>query len=329
MARRIEANVEGVRVAAEALARSDVVAFPTETVYGLGASTFDQGGIRRIYDLKGRPRDNPLIAHVGTVAQARQLTRNWDDRCDRLAEHFWPGPLTLVLHRAEDVPSVAVAGLSTIAVRMPSHPVAAALLDAFGGPISAPSANRSGHISPTSADHVLDDFTDVDDLLVLDGGPCPVGIESTVLDVSDTRSRLPTAPTILRPGSITLEALRECLGDVALCEPTGQDISPGTRMRHYAPRLPARLVARDALHQTIATSGQPMAVITCGERSVPSPHHGFALPDDAAGYAAHLYEVLRAADRSGCASIIIESPPPAPEWLAARDRLSRAVAGEG
>jgi L-threonylcarbamoyladenylate synthase len=219
-----------IRTAATRLRLGDVIAFPTETVYGLGGDTMNPAAIERIYRLKGRPADNPLIAHVAAQSEARVLAARWDDRCEKLALRFWPGPLTLVVPRADAVPGASTAGLPTIAVRCPNHPVARALLEEFAGPISAPSANRSGYVSPTTAQHVADDFADQVDMMVLDGGPCGGGIESTVLEVSDD------VPRILRPGGVTAEQIRAVIGDVWQAPVARQAASPGTSMQHYSPR---------------------------------------------------------------------------------------------
>ena len=231
MPRLLQSNHDGVEEAAARIEAGGVVAFPTETVYGLGASTFAVDGLKLIYEIKGRPSDNPLIAHVLDAVEARTLVSGWDLRCSRLAAKFWPGPLTMILNKAIDVPDEATAGLQTIAVRSPMHPVARALLYAFDGPISAPSANRSGHISPTTTEHVMGDFPEQDDLLVLEGGRANFGIESTVLDLTGEK------PVIRRPGSITLESLSRVLGAVEVAQGIGQGVSPGTRLIHYAPKF--------------------------------------------------------------------------------------------
>ena len=212
MPRLVQATDDVIAQAAHMLGDGQVVAFATETVYGLGAGTFQSVALERIYQLKGRPQRNPLIAHVLDQSQAARVVAQWDERCRRLAEQFWPGPLTIVAPRGADVPDPATAGWSTIAVRAPSHPLARRLLSAFGGPISAPSANRSGHVSPTTAQHVADDFDDADDLMILDGGACGIGIESTVVDLSGAVAQM------LRPGAISIEQLRELLGEVAMAQ---------------------------------------------------------------------------------------------------------------
>ncbi len=321
MARIVRATERDIAEAAALLRRGRAVAFPTETVYGLGADSFSETGLRLVYDLKGRPADNPLIAHVLDERQAQRVTAGWDERCAGLAKRYWPGPLTLVLPRADSLPRLATAGWPTVALRAPAHPVAIALLHAFGGPVSAPSANRSGGVSPTTADHVARDFADVEDLLILDGGPCRVGIESTVLDLTCA------PPAILRPGAVALESLRAELGEVVLARSAAQAQSPGTSMRHYAPRTPAEMLPRPELLQRLARAAEPLAVISFPGLPVRPPHRAIVLPESPEACAAQLYGALREADESGAARILIEEPPSNEGlWLAIRDRLRRAVA---
>jgi L-threonylcarbamoyladenylate synthase len=308
--------------AARRLRAGGIVAFPTETVYGLGADTYNEEAIARVYRTKGRPFDNPLIAHVLDASQARSLTTpgGWDDRCDALADRFWPGPLTIIVPKSANVPALATAGYATIAVRAPSHVVARALLREFGSPISAPSANRSGRVSPTCAEHVAQDFADMADLLILDGGPCDVGIESTVLDLSIDR------PHILRPGSVTAAMVSDALGEeVAAAEPVSQLASPGTALRHYAPRTPAELVDRSEIVARLAETTPRAAVIAHHPIDVPPPHELVPLSAEDVCYAAQLYAALRRADGLDCERILIERPgEPGDLWDAIRDRLGRA-----
>jgi L-threonylcarbamoyladenylate synthase len=322
MPRPVEPTDDAIAEAAARLRDGHVVAFPTETVYGLGADTFSAAAIERVYALKGRPLDNPLIAHVLDEPQARAVVAGWDGSCARLARRFWPGPLTLVLPRAPDVPEAATAGWPTIAVRAPDHAVARALLAAFGGSISAPSANRSGHVSPTTARHVADDFADAADLLILDGGPCAVGVESTVLDLSGA------VPCVLRPGAVTLEALRDELGEVAVGDMAQQAASPGTTMRHYAPRAPAELVPAAELAERLRALRGPAVVLCFESGAVGAPHRAIVMPRSPEAYAARLYGALREADALRPQRIIIEQPPiNGGMWLAVHDRLLRAAGG--
>ena len=314
-------DTESVHYAAGELRGGGVVAFATETVYGLGARTMDAGAIARLYDLKRRPTDNPLIAHVLDVASARPLVAEWPRAASLLAGACWPGPLTIILHKADAVPMAATGGRGTIAIRSPRHPLARALLHAVGAPVSAPSANRSGQVSPTTAEHVAQDFLDEPDLLILDGGPCTLGIESTVVDLTTP------VPLVRRPGSVTVERLRELLGRVDVEHATTQGASPGTAARHYAPEHPAVLVDGHDLQRALDASPVPAAVIAFEGRSVPPPHRLVPMPRDGDQYAALLYGALRRADASGCARIVIERPEQAGgAWDAVADRLARATA---
>jgi L-threonylcarbamoyladenylate synthase len=322
MPRPVKSSDAAIAEAAARLRDGGVVAFPTETVYGLGADTFNPSALERVFALKGRALGNPLIAHVRDAGQARAVAGRWDERCTELTERYWPGPLTLVLPRDERVPERATAGWPTIAVRAPAHPTARALLAAFGGPISAPSANRSGHVSPTTARHVADDFPDAEDLLVLDGGACPVGIESTVLDLSAG------LPTVLRPGAVSVEALREVLGDVAVGDVARQAASPGTTLRHYAPHAPTELVDGPALAGRLEGQSAPVIVLCFAAAAVVAPHRAIVMPGGPEAYAARLYEALREADAQRPHRILIERPPASDGlWLAVHDRLRRASSG--
>ncbi|HRP62561.1 MAG TPA: L-threonylcarbamoyladenylate synthase [Phycisphaerales bacterium] len=315
---------EALAEAAERLRRGGIVAFPTETVYGLGADTFNEEAIQRVYATKGRPFNNPLIAHVRDAAQAQRLVATWDRRCEILAQRFWPGPLTLVVAKASGVPAAATAGYPTIAVRCPAHQVARELLAAFGGPLSAPSANRSGRISPTQAQHVASDFAACEDLLILDGGPCEVGIESTVVDLSGEK------PRILRPGSVSREAIEIALGERVAGDimHDTQHASPGTAASHYAPQTPAELVSRDDLPARLAESTKTCIVLARGSFVASPPHHVLIMPTEPDDYAHALYATLRAADALGVSRMLIERVPEGDErWAAVRDRLRRATHG--
>ena len=320
MPRLAAATEPAVARAAALLRAGEPVAFPTETVYGLGADTFNEVALDRVYELKGRPADNPLIAHVLGADQARRVAVGWDDRCERLAGRYWPGPLTIVLGRAPAVPPRATAGWPSIAVRAPGHPVARALLEAFGGPVSAPSANVSGGVSPTTAAHVVADFALAADLLVLDGGACDVGIESTVVDLTAVVAR------VLRPGCVTVSQLREVLGEVVVeCLGT-QGPGPGTTMRHYAPRTATELVDEPALSGRLARLGEPAAVLCFDDAPVLPPHRAIVMPRTAEAYAARLYAALREADEMPGAMILVVRPASREGlWSAVLDRLGRAT----
>ena len=320
MPRILQADDAGISEAAACIRGGGVAAFPTETVYGLGASTFDAKALLEIYRMKGRPGDNPLIAHVVDAVDARRLVKGWDTRCARLAAAFWPGPLTLILPRGDSVPDEAVAGLPSIAVRSPMHPVARSLLYAVGGPVSAPSANRSGHVSPTTATHVVDDFPAEPGLPVLDGGRAGFGIESTVLDLCGGE------PVIRRPGSVTAEALRRFLGPVQVTHAVQQGASPGTSLIHYAPDRPATMVPAARLPAFLGTLAEPAAVLAMPGTEVRPPHVAIRMDPDAEGYARMLYAGLREAEASGLSRIVIEEPGGRDGvWLAVLDRLRRAT----
>ncbi len=314
-------DTESVHYAAGELRNGGVIAFATETVYGLGARTMDAGAIAKLYALKRRPADNPLIAHVLDVASARPLVADWPIEASLLASACWPGPLTMIVRKADSVPLAATGGRDTIAIRSPRHPLARALLHAVGAPVSAPSANRSGQVSPTAAEHVAQDFLDEPELLILDGGPCTLGIESTVIDLTTP------VPMVRRPGSVTVERLRELLGRVDVAHASIQSASPGTSARHYAPERPAVLVDGHDLQRALDASTEPAAVVAFEGRPVPPPHRLVPMPRDGEQYAALLYGALRRADASGCARIVIERPEQSGgAWDAVADRLARATA---
>ena len=299
-----------------------VVAFPTETVYGLGADARSAEAVRKIFAAKGRPPTNPLIVHISGVAMAKLYAAEWPDSARRLAQKFWPGPLTLVLPRFRTIAPNVSAGLDTVGLRMPNHPLALKLIQRFDGPIAAPSANRSNHISPTTAQHVREELGNAVDL-ILDGGPCTVGIESTVLDLTLTR------PKILRPGGITRAQIEKVVGPVdakdLLTEVSTPASSPGQHETHYAPRTPAYRFdfgGRDAV-ETRANSGFVTlgAVRDIQRRGLST----IVLTTSPVEYAHHLYGVLRDLDAMGLDAIYIEMPPDRPEWAAVRDRLIRAT----
>lgn len=314
-------DANAVEEASSRLASGALVVVPTETVYGLAGATRNPTALSKIFMLKDRPQDNPLIAHVLDAQQAQELTLGWDDRCALLATHFWPGPLTLVLKRNPDTPGLASAGLATIAVRCPSHPVVRDVLHAFGQPISAPSANRSGRISPTCVEHVVNDYEghkDASGLLVLDGGPCSVGIESTVLDLSTE------TPCILREGVVGVDSISELLGPVAVVCSKEQAHSPGTSERHYAPQTTTKVLTHPAIESLVMDP-----TITCALLLLhPLPHsdakHTIMMPNNPAQYAETLYASLRDLDEFKLDVLLVEEPPNTSDWGAIRDRLQRA-----
>jgi L-threonylcarbamoyladenylate synthase len=319
-----------------------LVAFATETVYGLGADATNRAAVQRIFALKGRPATNPLIIHVPDVRVARRYATHWPETAQALAQKFWPGPLTLVLPKQSIIVDEATAGLPTLGLRVPDHPVTLELLRRFNGPMTGPSANVSNHLSPTTAAHVREDLGQGVDL-ILDGGPCRVGIESTVLDLSRPTSR----GRILRPGGISREQIEAVIGPVdvftAAVDPTTAAPGPGMQAKHYAPRAaafrfdPAQRAQVDAWcaqhnteRWTLLAMGQtptsPVVlqpvVLRQGDDAV---RQCLGMPSAPEGYAQILYDVLHRLDDQHIAIIWIEMPPDEPGWAAVRDRLSRAT----
>lgn len=291
-------NAATIARAAELLRAGELVAFPTETVYGLGANALDAQAVQRIYAAKGRPSTSPLIVHVDSIEMARGLAAEWPETAEKLAFAFWPGPLTLVVRKQPHVPDAATAGLPSVGLRMPAHPVALSLIAAAGVPLAAPSANRFTALSPTTAAHVERALGERV-AMTLDGGPCMVGIESTVVSVTGAR------PVLLRPGMITaaqIEAVVGALGEAAPSSVAGH-ISPGLHPKHYSPRTPVLIAGRDDV----------------------SPGARLAHLDAAALPAAELYATLHRLDEEGYDAILVTLPPDTPEWAAVRDRLTRAA----
>lgn len=314
MSRILPADSEGIARAAAVLAGGGVVAFPTETVYGLGAVVTSDRAVARVFAIKGRPLANPLIAHVADDAVARPIVM-FDARAERLADAFWPGPLTLVLPLkvASIVSPLVTARLPTLAVRVPSHPVAHALLDRVGLPVAAPSANRSGRPSPTRAGHVAADLGDAVDL-ILDAGPCAVGVESTVIDLSE-----PDRALLLRPGGVTREAIEALIGPLAERQPDEPVRSPGLIGRHYAPSKPLRLEATEVAPDE--------ALLAFGPEPLPGARRTLNLSPkgDLAEAAAHLFDMLRELDQADVRAIAVMPIPPRGLGEAINDRLRRAA----
>ncbi|GIE27508.1 threonylcarbamoyl-AMP synthase [Actinoplanes italicus] len=313
--RIVAPDAEGLDRAADLLRSGSVVAFPTETVYGLGADAFDEKAVGEIYRLKNRPTWNPLIVHVVDVAAARALAADWPDKAEELAVRFWPGPLTLVVRRARHLPGIGASN-DTVAVRVPAHPVALDLLRVSGLPLAAPSANRSEGISPTTAEHVISSLPEVP--MVLDGGPSSWGIESTVLDLTGD------VPRLLRPGALALRVLRDAVGPIALPVAETEDgearPSPGMSRRHYAPRAKV-VLCEDVRAVDRSDLTEPIAVL-----SYEGTDGTEVLSADPREYAADLYAALHRLDDQGFPTILIQQPPATEDWLAVRDRLSRAAA---
>lgn len=307
--------------AVELLRAGQVVALPTETVYGLGADALNPAAVARIFALKGRPAEHPLIVHLPPDEPLENWAAAVPPAARALARAFWPGPLTMILRRAPRVPKAVTGGQDTVALRVPDHPLALALLRAFGSGIAAPSANRFGHISPTTAAHVRDEFGAAVPL-ILDGGPCRVGLESTIVDLSRG------APVVLRPGAIGAADIDRVIGstaDGATAAGPAPRVS-GLLARHYAPRTPAELVDGRLLPERLAelaALGQTVGVLAFG-RTV--GHNCIALADDPAGYGRGLYAALRELDGRGFSRLLIEAPPQDESWRAVNDRLRRAVA---
>ncbi len=326
---RIPADREGIIKAVRILAGGGLVAFPTETVYGLGANALDERAVLSIFSAKGRPADNPLIAHVSGIAQAKEYGE-WSPLAQDLAQAFWPGPLTLIVKRRDSMPRQVSAGLDTLALRVPGHDAARALIAACGFPIAAPSANRSGRPSPTTAQHVLADLNGLIPL-ILDGGPSEVGLESTVADITGG------VPLILRPGAVTPEMIAMAVGECKVADsvmrrlaPQEAAPSPGMRHRHYAPRAPLTLVegeenavrlrlaelAREEGTWVLALDGLP------GMASLPGAH---SLGRDAREAAHRLFYLLRQADEEGAKRIYAQGLPRDGLGLAVMNRLARAA----
>jgi L-threonylcarbamoyladenylate synthase len=301
-----------VEKAAAILLSGGLVVFPTETVYGLGANALDPLAVRRIFQLKGRPATSPLIVHVGSVEQAKELAAEWPEAAERLAREYWPGPLTLVVPKRFIVPDEVTAGLPSVGLRVPRHPVALALLTAAGVPIAAPSANRFTKLSPTTAQHVRDAFGDQTPFL-LDGGPCEVGIESTVIAVSKDSLE------VLRPGMARVENALSPQQPTSAQESSGvAHRAPGQHPKHYSPRTRILLVS-DGHLPADGAGGYLYLQIEAKARVVRQ------MPSHPRAYAARLYATLHELDELELAWIAIEMPPPTAEWAAIRDRLTRAA----
>lgn len=350
---------QAVARAASVLRSGGVVGLPTETVYGLAANALDPKAVQRIYDIKGRPRRNPVIVHVAGMEQAQACARRWPAMAETLASGFWPGPLTLVVERHPDIPEVVTAGGATVGLRWPQHPLMQAVIRACGFPLAAPSANLANQLSPTSALHVAREL-DGRIPLVVDGGQCQVGIESTVVDVTGSQ------PKVLRPGMISEAAIRRMLGFGAASAPAGAGAgagpvenagrvstpgqapggpesdrgmlrSPGQLERHYAPRARLRVLewgSEQALMEMLGREkiGDPSKVVVLAHTRIPSTGtlpHVCVIPDDPEAYARALYAELHRCDESGAEWIVVETPPAGPAWAGIHDRLRRASAPLG
>jgi L-threonylcarbamoyladenylate synthase len=316
---------EEIQQAVEALRAGELVAFPTETVYGLGANANHPEAVRKIFKLKGRPSSHPVIVHIDDPKYLPRWVRDMSPAAQKLADAFWPGPLTLVLKRAPAVADVVTGGQDTVAIRVPSHPVAQQLLTAFGGGIAAPSANRFGHVSPTRVEHVREEFGDAVKI-VLDGEDCKIGLESTIV------SCVGDVPHLLRPGSITLSQLQAVVPEVTAAPDPDAPRAPGSLARHYSPGTPLNIVPSKSLEQVMVefTDDQEKVAVLAMRPPGRSTEHMTWInagmrPDI---YARNLYAHLRTLDKSGARVILVEEVPEGEKWDAVRDRLRRAAAAE-
>jgi L-threonylcarbamoyladenylate synthase len=314
-----------VKRAADILRAGGLVAFPTETVYGLGADATNPAAVAKIFAAKGRPPTNPLIVHVADLDTAKRYAAEWNDAAQTLAAVWWPGPLALVLPKKPEIVDAVSAGRPTVALRVPDHPLALELLREFGGPVAAPSANKSNHVSPTTAAHVREELGDAVDL-VLDGGPCSVGIESTVVDLTGEK------PVILRHGGVPRRKVEAIVGPVEVfggSVKTGEAAaSPGQHAKHYAPRTPAVRfeTPQRGLIRPNASDGTPNGLMAVSPLVVLKKWGPIvAMPNSPEMYATNFYAVLRELDAMGLREIFIELPPARPEWEAVRDRIIRAT----
>jgi L-threonylcarbamoyladenylate synthase len=322
MVRVVRASQVDIDAAVQALRDGDLVAFPTETVYGLGANAQNPAAVRKIFEAKGRPENHPVIVHLDSPRYLHRWVREVPETALRLGERFWPGPLTIVMPRAANVHDIVTGGQDTIAVRVPSHPMAQQLLTAFGGGIAAPSANRYGRLSPTRADHVRDELGDAA-RIILDGGECQIGLESTIVACEGTSVRL------LRPGAVTASQLREAVGDL-LAGPDAQSPRvPGSTPSHYAPSTPTAIVPAgeiDAQAAALSREGRRIAVLA---QRLPLKAHKYVTWVNAGRrpeqYAQDLYANLRTLDKAGCRQILVQDVPRDERWDAVRDRLLRAA----
>ncbi len=322
MSYKLEVTDEDIEQAVVLLRAGKLVAFPTETVYGLGADASKVSAIRAVFAAKQRPADHPLIVHLADMAAVKHWTDVVPGEAWRLAEVFWPGPLTLVLPRAEHVPSELTGGQDTVALRVPSHPIALRLLNAFNGALVAPSANRFGRLSPTTAAHVHDELGDAVDL-ILDGGQCAIGIESTIVSFRQGRA------VILRPGAVTAKQIEDTLHSEIAVPTQSSPRVPGSLASHYAPRTPLKIATEDDMENFLRRESANGPVAVLARRNRPQGTRAAlwqVAPSSPTEYARQLYWLLRRMDDAGCQLIVVESVPEMPEWAAIGDRLMRAAA---
>jgi L-threonylcarbamoyladenylate synthase len=322
MIRAVRATQVEIETAVQALRDGELVAFPTETVYGLGANAQNPAAVRKIFEAKGRPVSHPVIVHLDSPRFLHRWVREVPRMATRLAESFWPGPLTMVMPRAPQVHDVVTGGQDTIAIRVPAHPMAQQLLTAFGGGIAAPSANRYGRLSPTRAEHVREELGDAV-RLILDGGECQIGLESTIVSFEGSNVRL------LRPGSVTAAQIRQVVGEVLIGAGVESPRVPGSAPTHYAPVTPMTIVPAgeiDAQADAASSGGRRIAVLA---QRLPLRSHKYVTWINAGrkpeSYGRDLYNNLRTLDRGGCQRILVQDVPEGERWEAIRDRLFKAA----
>jgi L-threonylcarbamoyladenylate synthase len=322
MVRVVRATQVEIETAVQALRDGELVAFPTETVYGLGANAQNPVAVRRIFEAKGRPANHPVIVHLDSPRYLHRWVREVPQTATRLAESFWPGPLTMVMPRAGNVHDVITGGQDTIAIRVPAHPMAQQLLTAFGGGIAAPSANRFGRLSPTRAEHVREELGEAA-RIILDGGECQIGLESTIVSFEGASVRL------LRPGGVTAAQIRAVVGELFIGAETASPRVPGSTPMHYAPSTPLTIVPAgeiDAQADAASVGGRRVAVLA---QRLPLRSHKYVTWINAGrrpeSFGRDLYSNLRTLDKAGCAHILVQDVPDGEGWDAVRDRLRRAA----
>ena len=322
MVRVVRATQVEIETAVQALRDGELVAFPTETVYGLGANAQNPAAVARIFEVKGRPTTHPVIVHLDSPRYLHRWVREVPDNATRMAERFWPGPLTIVMPRAPNVHDIVTGGQDTVAVRVPAHPMAQQLLNAFGGGIAAPSANRYGRLSPTRAEHVRDELGEAV-RVILDGGECQVGLESTIVACEGQNVRL------LRPGAVTASQLRSVVGELIVGADLQSPRVPGSTPSHYAPTTPMVIVPSgeiDAQAAALSSGGRRIAVLA---QRLPLKAHKYVTWVNAGKrpeqYAQDLYANLRTLDKAGCQQILVQEVPHDERWDAVSDRLLRAA----
>jgi L-threonylcarbamoyladenylate synthase len=323
MVRVVRATQVEIETAVQALRDGELVAFPTETVYGLGANAQNPAAVRKIFDVKGRPANHPVIVHLDSPRYLHRWVREVPDSATRLAESFWPGPLTMVMPRAPNVHDVITGGQDTIAIRVPAHPMAQQLLTAFGGGIAAPSANRYGRLSPTRAEHVREELGETI-RVILDGGECQIGLESTIVSFEAGGT-----VRLLRPGSVTAAQMRAVVGELLVGADRASPRVPGSLPTHYAPSTPLTIVPSgeiDAQADAASSGGRRVAVLA---QRLPLRSHKYVTWINAGrrpeSYGRDLYTNLRTLDKAGCQRILVQDVPEGERWEAIRDRLLRAA----